>query len=309
VRKTLFGILFSGIAVLALFVAGLIFVLWPKPIPDNTKESLPVVSAIAPKKIQLYKIDRSGEEFERNFVVSDIHGRFEDLKRTLELVHFSKSDRLFVIGDTIDRGSAGFGALLYLTHTLPAEGYHVTVFMGNHEEMWLQMANNGVSDAERQSNLNGQIDIYEGGAPNGWEASRKQWNALSADERACLLPEMATGFGQPHLLVMKIAGKWVSFSHTADFTKSFSEQTDNDLLWYLKMKDSDEVFNKSLADKLGVSENELQVFIGHIGGLRFGVHPHYICLDDTDLRDFSKSPGVQFYEIENGQFYGKEDKG
>jgi hypothetical protein len=308
VRKTLFGLLFSGIAVLALVIAGLVFVLWPRPVPSNTDKSLPVVSSIAPEKIQLYKIEGSAKQYARNFVVSDIHGRFEELKRTLKLVNFSKKDRLFVIGDTIDRGADGFGALLYLTHTLPAEGYHVLVFMGNHEEMWLQLANNGSSDAERQSNLNGQIDIYEGGAPNGWEASRKQWNALSAQERAFLLNEMASGFGQPHLLIMKLGGKWLSFSHTADFTKPLSAQTDNDLLWYLQMKDSDDVFQKSVAEKLGVKEDELQVFIGHIGGLRFGVHPHYICLDDTNTRDFNKSPGVQFYEIESGKFYGKEVK-
>ncbi|WP_460017371.1 metallophosphoesterase [Lactovum odontotermitis] len=302
-RKTLLAVFFAGIAVIVLVIGGLAFVLWPRPIPAATNESLPVVSSISAGQIPLYKIERSEKQYARDFVVSDIHGRFESLKKALKAVNFSKSDRLFVLGDTVDRGPDGYGALLYLTHTLPAEGYHVLVFMGNHEEMWLQMANNGATDGERQSNLNGQIDIYEGGAPNGWEESRKQWNALSARERAFLLNEMATGFGQPHLLITQIHGEWVTFSHTADFAKTLAEQTDKDLNWCVSMRDSQDTFQKSVAEKLGVSESELQVFIGHIGGLRFGVHPHYICLDNTNTRNFNESPGVPIYEIENGKFY------
>jgi hypothetical protein len=221
----------------------------------------------------------------------------------LKAVRFTKSDRLFVLGDTIDRGPEGMHALLYLTHTLPSEGYHVVVLTGNHEDMWFQIASKGTTDEERQSNLNGQIDIYEGGAPDGWEASRSEWNKLSPNQRAFLLNEMAKGFNQPRLLVIKVDGKWLTLSHSANFKKTLEQETSNDLEWYQIMTDNDEVFQKSVAEKLGVPEADVLTLIGHIGGLRFGVHPHYIDLDNTNTRDFNASPGVELYQVETGKFY------
>jgi len=293
----------GGIAFISIVVIGLIALLVLSFWPSAKAKPLPKVDKIQSVNIPLAKYDKSTTKYARDFVVSDIHGRFDSFKAALKTVNFSKSDRLFVLGDTIDRGPEGFHALLYLTHTLPSEGYHVVVLTGNHEDMWFEMASKGTTDKERQSNLNGQIDIYEGDAPNGWEASIKEWNALTANERAYLLNEMGTGFGEPRMLVMQIDGKWVSFSHSTNFTKTIETETVNDLSWYNQMKDSDDTFNKSVAAKLGVPESDVQAFIGHIGGLRFGVHPHYICLDDTNTRDFSKSPGVPLYEIENGKFY------
>ncbi|MFG7387521.1 hypothetical protein ACGO3R_00725 [Lactococcus lactis] len=75
------------------------------------------------------------------------------------------------MGDSIDHGRFGFDALLYLLKTLPDAGYHVTVMMGNHEQMWSELASDGKTDEEQLSNAIGTIDIYEGAPPNGWQYS------------------------------------------------------------------------------------------------------------------------------------------
>ncbi|MDR0299170.1 MAG: metallophosphoesterase [Streptococcaceae bacterium] len=303
-RKKLLIIFWTlvGLAVILIFTIGIS--IWTYNLPTQTDKSLPSVSVVtSAEKIEKFKIDNTGKNYQRNFFVSDIHGRFASLKKALADVRFAKADRLFVLGDTIDRGPEGMHALLYLAHTLPAEGYHVVVLVGNHEDMWFQMASKGVTDTERQSNLNGQIDLYEGQAPNGWEESRAEWNKLSANQRAFLLNEMAIGFNEPRLLVIKVARKWLTLSHSANFTKPFEQETLNDLEWYNQMKDTDETFQQSIAKKLNVPEGDVLTLIGHIGGLRFGTHPHYIDLDDTNTMNFNTNPEVQLYQVETGQFY------
>ena len=38
------------------------------------------------------------------YVVSDIHGCYEEYKELLEKINFSDKDELFVVGDVVDRG-------------------------------------------------------------------------------------------------------------------------------------------------------------------------------------------------------------
>ncbi|HEY0222793.1 MAG TPA: phosphatase [Lactovum miscens] len=291
-----------GLTIILLIAIGV--TIWTYNLPDQSDKSLPPVSTVAKKQvIKKIKVDNSAKDFQRNFMVSDIHGRFASLKKALKDVRFTKSDRLFVLGDTIDRGPEGMHALLYLLHDLPNEGYHVVVLTGNHEDMWFQIASNGKDDSERQSNLNGQIDIYEGAAPDGWEESRTEWNKLTENERSYLLNEMAKGFNEPRMLIVKINGKWFTLSHSANFTKGYNKQSVNDLEWYNQMQDNDDKFQQSIAEKLGVPESDVQTMIGHIGGLRFGVHPHYIDLDNTNTMNFKESPEVELYQVETGQMY------
>jgi hypothetical protein len=67
------------------------------------------------------------------FVVSDVHGFRQDLERGLAEVGFSGDDELWVLGDLLDRGPDGIGAIDHvraLQHQAPAR---VHALMGNHE--------------------------------------------------------------------------------------------------------------------------------------------------------------------------------
>lgn len=68
------------------------------------------------------------------YVISDLHGyRIEKLKELLEKANFSENDRLYILGDVIDRnGDGGIGVLQWLIKQPNAE-----LIMGNHEAMLL----------------------------------------------------------------------------------------------------------------------------------------------------------------------------
>ncbi|MDW7745155.1 metallophosphoesterase [Halomonas sp.] len=66
----------------------------------------------------------------RDFFVGDIHGQYQLLRRALQGVAFNQSeDRLFCVGDLIDRGADSLDCLMLVF--MP--WFHAV--MGNHEEM------------------------------------------------------------------------------------------------------------------------------------------------------------------------------
>lgn len=68
------------------------------------------------------------------YVISDLHGYpIEKLKELLKKANFSENDRLYILGDVIDRnGDGGIGVLQWLIKQPNAE-----LIMGNHEVMLL----------------------------------------------------------------------------------------------------------------------------------------------------------------------------
>lgn len=77
----------------------------------------------------------------RDFVVGDIHGAFDLVARGMKLVAFDPNvDRLFVNGDTVDRGAESLRARRFLS--LP----YVFCLAGNHERDWLEIYADGPPD-------------------------------------------------------------------------------------------------------------------------------------------------------------------
>lgn len=69
----------------------------------------------------------------RDYVVGDVHGEFAQLDRALQKVRFDpRADRLFSVGDLIDRGRDSPAALRWLAKPW----FHA--ILGNHEQMALQ---------------------------------------------------------------------------------------------------------------------------------------------------------------------------
>lgn len=66
------------------------------------------------------------------YVFSDVHGHFGTLDRLLERVSPSSDDRIFMLGDMIDRGPDPI-AVVRCCRELP----NTTVLMGNHEDLML----------------------------------------------------------------------------------------------------------------------------------------------------------------------------
>lgn len=68
-------------------------------------------------------------------VVGDVHGCYKTLRRLVEeIVGVSKDDKLYFVGDYIDRGPSSKQVLDYLIE-LKNNGYQIYPLKGNHEEM------------------------------------------------------------------------------------------------------------------------------------------------------------------------------
>jgi serine/threonine protein phosphatase 1 len=72
----------------------------------------------------------------RQFAISDIHGCKHSFLALLDLIAFSKSDELFLLGDYVDRGPDSKGVIDTIWE-LQQTGYSVQCLMGNHEEIVL----------------------------------------------------------------------------------------------------------------------------------------------------------------------------
>lgn len=67
------------------------------------------------------------------YVMSDIHGHYDEFMEMLKVVDFKDEDELYVLGDCIDKGPKSLDTLLYcLEHT------NIHMCLGNHEYMMYQ---------------------------------------------------------------------------------------------------------------------------------------------------------------------------
>lgn len=82
--------------------------------------------------IKHFEINKNG----RDFVVGDIHGFFTKLKNQLDEMGFDyKNDRLFSVGDLVDRGPESHLSLDWLSY----DWFHA--IRGNHEQMTIDFCN------------------------------------------------------------------------------------------------------------------------------------------------------------------------
>ena len=67
------------------------------------------------------------------YALSDIHGQGRAFFEMLEKIRFSPEDKLYIIGDVVDRGPDGIQLLEYIR-----EQPNMELLMGNHEDMFLR---------------------------------------------------------------------------------------------------------------------------------------------------------------------------
>ena len=71
-----------------------------------------------------------------SYVVSDLHGQYDLFCAMLEKIHFSADDRMYILGDIIDRGPDGIKILEKCM-----SDKRITLLLGNHEDILLGMLN------------------------------------------------------------------------------------------------------------------------------------------------------------------------
>lgn len=101
-----------------------------------------------------YLIKLNANRMGKDYIVGDIHGCYDGLMFSLNLVGFDfEVDRLISVGDLIDRGSKSYECL-----NLLAEKWFYAV-RGNHEQMMIDCLVNGVKDGGLWHGNGGQWEL------------------------------------------------------------------------------------------------------------------------------------------------------
>lgn len=66
------------------------------------------------------------------YVMSDVHGRFERFAKMIKTLNLQTDDKVYILGDIIDRGRDGIEILLYIM-----QDSRFVLLLGNHEKMML----------------------------------------------------------------------------------------------------------------------------------------------------------------------------
>ncbi len=69
----------------------------------------------------------------RRFVIGDIHGCSKTFRALVQNIDLQKQDKLYLLGDYIDRGKDGAGVIDFILE-LQNQGYQIFPLRGNHEE-------------------------------------------------------------------------------------------------------------------------------------------------------------------------------
>ena len=109
----------------------------PRP-PGELACGLPRSRYVRVRPVQYAPFNRLG----RDFVVGDVHGCFRTLDRALAAFEFDASrDRLFGVGDLVERGPHSHEALDWIDHRFTG------VTLGNHEDAVLGCTPSAGSDS------------------------------------------------------------------------------------------------------------------------------------------------------------------
>ena len=165
------------------------------------------------------------------YVTSDLHGRFDCLKMLLSHVGFSRSDRLYIIGDVIDRhGRGGVDILLWLL-SQP----NVRLLLGNHENFllsnrWILEELDGRPAEELNLDLFPHLSAWRA---NGGDLTVEMLSRYTtAAERAEIVAYL---LDCPALEELSVGGRRYVLTHggLGGFSRErpFSDYTPHELLW------------------------------------------------------------------------------
>ena len=156
------------------------------------------------------------------YVVGDIHGCVDELRRLIETLPLARGDRLVFLGDYIDRGPDSSGVVSYLISLQKqCNDFELVFLKGNHEDMLLSYLG-----------LNGQHgDMF---LINGGKATLASYG-LTVDRFSA--PQALSAIPAEHLHFFEGLERYYSMDsflcvHAGIHPqKSLAEQTDEELFW------------------------------------------------------------------------------
>lgn len=173
-----------------------------------------------------------------HYVMSDIHGCYEEFIEMLELINFKNEDDLYILGDILDRGENPIKILQYIKNKS-----NIHMLLGNHEDMMLSYyerkeyedSNKDDLDFQKLPLLDDSLGAKKLWFRNGGEISYNQLNDLNKDDfKDCLdyikklkLFEVLEINNQQYLLVH--AGIYPYYKE--EINELLKEQIKDDIVW------------------------------------------------------------------------------
>lgn len=194
----------------------------------------------------------------RDFVVSDIHGCYEDFERELNKVNFNEStDRVISVGDLCDRGPESLRCL-----ELMYEDWFYTV-IGNHEWLWSKAHNtfhnlNLVESRGRYGSI-GDFQIFVGNGGDIINDVEIATRLIKTIESLPLAIEIDNGKGNVGVVHAELyVDDWNYIRGLDDKPKHIQEMHEEEMLWGRSMC----MFNP-VPDKDYTVYNIGEVYMGH----------------------------------------------
>ncbi|OOM78802.1 metallophosphoesterase family protein [Clostridium sp. BL-8] len=148
------------------------------------------------------------------YVISDIHGCYEEFIKMMDLINFKEDDELFILGDVIDRGHNPLEIIDYImSHS------NISLIKGNHEEIF--------------------IDYYNGDEPYAWFFNGGKTTYDQLEERGTEYAERLYKYISS-LPLIKVIDKYILVHSTLDFIDNYNDlslevflnkQEENICLW------------------------------------------------------------------------------
>ena len=89
-----------------------------------------------------------------NYVISDIHGCYDELIELVKLIDLRDEDTLYIIGDTVDRGPKPIEVLSWMMMQP-----NVIPIMGNHEYMMMRVLLPGLKEVDSNEAIDKTITL------------------------------------------------------------------------------------------------------------------------------------------------------
>ena len=103
-----------------------------------------------------------------NYVISDIHGCYKEVKTLLKNIGFSSADTLFGLGDMVDRGPDPIGVLRLMAsypNIYPLAGNHEFIMMSILQKLMQEISEDNIESTLTEEFLHKyNLWIEDGGA-------------------------------------------------------------------------------------------------------------------------------------------------
>ena len=140
------------------------------------------------------------------YAVSDIHGCYDKYKKLLEKLDLKPDDRLYVLGDAVDRGPDGMKILLDMMSR-----ENVTFLLGNHDESACIILSK-VLDEDGELRMPEAEDALEAWLFDGGEPTRDQfYQELTERDRRLVLRYIRNA---PQYALLEISGRKYLLAHS-----------------------------------------------------------------------------------------------